>query len=228
MLCRSSDEKELRLSLSTLSKCLNFDQKKILEKFVCERVKVEEMKIKATMELEEMSIDQRETKEKKIWNLSDGFELALKSFQLNINERVLEKLYRLHELTSKHQRILIVGPTEFGKSHLIQTFIKAKSYFEVNPICSHHLIVDVFSEEQLFGRFNEEINLFEEGLFNKILEEHPRDLCLHLDGTNRSFNNRIEDFILHFKQGILFWEVSLSSLTGQITHSFLHLVGESG
>ena len=209
------EEKALRASLAVLFKSSNVNEKKIWEKFVVERVKVGESKETKSLELEKVSLDSREAREKS-WNLSDGLELALKHFQLNVNERALEKVFQLNELTEKHRPILVCGPTEFGKSQLIASFVKAKSYVNVN-VLYQHLLLDVFSEEELFGQLNEEKNLFEEGLIEKILRENPLDLHLHLDGSNLSYLNRMEHFILHFQQGTLFWEVSLSLLFSSLS-----------
>ena len=144
-----------------------------------------------------------------IWNISDAFELALNYFHFNINEMILKKLFQLNLLYENHRKIFVLGRSEYGKSSLIKLFVKAQSYINHRQHIYHHLMLRLWTNEQLISRFDSERNLFQPGLLTKIIEQNRADcqLYLHFDGFDRDHLNSIEDFILNVNDLHLFWEV---------------------
>jgi ABC-type transport system involved in cytochrome bd biosynthesis fused ATPase/permease subunit len=143
-----------------------------------------------------------------IWNISDGFELALNQFHLNNNQKIIKKLFQLNYLIENHSKILIIGKSQYGKSLLIKTLIKARSYQDCKQIY-HHIMLQLWSSEDLFYKYNSEKGLFQPGLLPNLVNNTKENLYLHLDGFNLQDLSTIEDFILNLNHGHVFWEVNI-------------------
>ncbi|CAF3502703.1 unnamed protein product [Rotaria socialis] len=200
------EEKCLYTGLSILSKCFSSDDKKCFDSLISNKSSFSKEIYLKTLPLNNSSINNRYLNEN-IWNISDAFELSLNQFNLNINETILKKLFQLNNLTESHSKILIIGKSQYGKTLLIKTFIKAKSFFNSKQIY-HHIMLQLWSSEDLFSKYDSQNNIFQKGLLNNIIENNKENLYLHLDGFNPNDLHSIEDFILNLDQSShLFWEL---------------------
>lgn len=200
------EEKALHNGLSIISKCIKNDDKKCLDSFILnKKLNLKENHLKK-FPLTNSSINNRNLNEN-LWNISDAFELALNQFNLNINENILKKLFQLNYLDENHSKILIIGKSQFGKTLLIKTFIKSKSFFNSKQIY-HYIMLQLWSSEYLFSKYDNENNLFRKGLLNSIVEQNKENLYLHLDGFNQNDLHSIENFIINLDHSHVFWEVS--------------------
>ena len=199
------EEESLYRGLMILSKCLNKEDKECFQSLIWRKKNSFKETIPKSLPLENLPIDNRYLNER-IWNISDGFELSLNQFHLNSNQKILEKLFQFNSLIENHRRILIVGKTQFGKSLLIKTFVKAKSYLNPKQIY-HHLMLQLWSAEDLFSKFNQDKGIFEQGILPNLVNQAKEELYLHLDGFNLPDLSSIENFILNVTNGYVFWEL---------------------
>ncbi|CAF4147612.1 unnamed protein product, partial [Rotaria sp. Silwood1] len=109
-------------------------------------------------------------------------------------------------LTENHSKILIVGKSQYGKSLLIKTFVKSKSFINSKQIY-HHIMLQLWSSEDLFIKYDYDKNIFQQGLLYNITELNKDHLYLHLDGFNQNDLSSIEHFILYLNHGHIFWKV---------------------
>jgi hypothetical protein len=201
------EEEALNYGLSIISKCVNNEDKKSFESlipFVDQRF--EEINC-VTLPFDRLSINNRHLGQT-VWNISDAFELALNQLKLNINQKVLNKLFKLNYLAENHSKIIVCGKSQYGKSLLIKSFVKAKSY--IDPKQSyHHIMLQLWSLEDLFSKYDTEEGLFHQGHLPNLINNNKENVYLHLDGFNRPDLSTIEDFVLNLNHGHVFWEVSL-------------------
>jgi hypothetical protein len=203
------EEEALYNGLTILSKCLNKEDKKTFYSLIPSyKNQIVKGSIPKSLPFDRLSINNRHLGET-IWNISDGFELALNEFNLNLNENILNKLFQLNHLVENHSKIIILGKSQYGKSLLIKTFVKAKSYIDPKQLY-HHIMLQFWSEEDLFSKYNSDKSLFQQGLLPNLINNNTKEnLYLHLDGFNLNDLSTIEQFILNLNHGHVFWEVSL-------------------
>jgi hypothetical protein len=201
------EEQALYNGLSIISKCLNKEDKKIFDSLINPKNQLFKETIAKSLPFDSLSINNRHLNQT-IWNISDGFELALNQFQLNNNQKIFKKLFQLNHLVENHSKILILGKSQYGKSLLIKTFIKAKSYLDSKQIY-HHIMLQLWSSEDLFYKYDSEKGLFQPGLLPNLVNNIKENLYLHLDGFNLQDLSTIEDFILNLNHGHVFWEVRI-------------------
>lgn len=204
------EEKALRIGLTQICKCYQIEDKKIFENlFPIEINQRKSVEFARSIPLDNSALKSRYSNAT-LWNISDAFEFACKQLNLNLNEKVLRKFYQLNEFVDKHSKILFIGQSQCGKSLLMKSFIKAK-LFENNRIVYHHIMLQLWSIDQLFSKYNPNKDLFQNGLLTNLIEKSSnQDLYLHFDGFNLDDLTAIERFILNFTQGHIFWEVCVS------------------
>lgn len=203
------EEEALYNGLSIISKCLNNEDKKMFQSLIFSKNSLSKDLICKSLPFDSLSINNRHLNQT-IWNISDGFELALNQFHLNINQNILNKLFQLNYLIENHKKILILGKSQYGKSLLIKTFVKARSYLDPKQIY-HHIMLQLWSTDDLFYKYDKEKGLFQQGLLPNLINNIKENLYLHLDGFNLNDLSTIEDFILNLNHGYVFWEVSCFS-----------------
>jgi len=201
------EEEALYNGLSIISKCFNKEDKKPFQSLILSKNQLFNETISKSLPFDSLSINNRQLNQA-IWNISDGFELALNQFHLNINQNILNKLFQLNYLTENHSKIIILGKSQYGKSLLIKTFVKARSYLDPKQIY-HHIMLQFWSIEDLFYKYNSEKGLFQQGLLPNLVNNSKENLYLHLDGFNVNDLSTIEDFILNLNHGHVFWEVRI-------------------
>ncbi|CAF4182451.1 unnamed protein product, partial [Rotaria sordida] len=110
-----------------------------------------------------------------------------------------------------------------GKTLLIKTFIKSKSFFNSKQIY-HHIILELWSLEDLFLKYDYKTNLFQQGLLNNIIQYNKQNLYLHLDGFNQNDLSSIEHFIINLDHANIFWELeNLNNLSPLLLSSCVML-----
>jgi len=201
------EEEALYNGLSIISKCFNKEDKKTFQSLIFSKNQLFKETISKSLPFDSLSINNRQINQT-IWNISDGFELALNQFHLNINQNILNKLFQLNYLTENHSKIIILGKSQYGKSLLIKTFVKARSYLDPKQIY-HHIMLQLWSTEDLFYKYNSEKGLFQQGLLPSLVNDSKENLYLHLDGFNVNDLSTIENFILNLNHGHVFWEVRI-------------------
>ncbi|CAF4014418.1 unnamed protein product, partial [Rotaria sordida] len=216
------EEKCLYNGLSIISKCFKIEDKKCLESFLLNKINfVKQQNIKS-YPLNSLSLNNRYIGDN-IWNISDAFELVLNQFHLNINDYILKKLFQFNYLNENHSKILIIGKSQVGKTLLIKTFIKSKSFFNSKQIY-HHIILELWSLEDLFLKYDYKTNLFQQGLLNNIIQYNKQNLYLHLDGFNQNDLSSIEHFIINLDHANIFWELeNLNNLSPLLLSSCVML-----
>ena len=202
------EERALYKGLLMISKCFNIEDKRIFQSLIPMGNPSFKESIPQSLPFDSLSMNNRNINET-IWNISDGFELVLNEFHLNKNENILKKLFQLNHLVENHSKILVLGKSQCGKSLLIKTFVKARSYLYSKQIY-HHIMLQLWPSEDLFSKYQLNKGLFREGLLSNLLKKNKEDFYLHLDGFNLHDLSTIEDFILHFNRGQIFWEVRFS------------------
>ncbi|CAF3107381.1 unnamed protein product, partial [Rotaria sp. Silwood2] len=68
-------------------------------------------------------------------------------------------------------------------------------------------MLQLFSSEHLFSKYDYEKNIFKQGLLNNIIRNNKQNLYLHLHGFNPNDLSSIEDFIINLDNTQLFWEL---------------------
>lgn len=201
------EERALYNGLSIISKCFNNDDKQMFQSLILSNNQLNKEFISKSLPFDSLSINSRHLTQT-IWNISDGFELALKQFHLNINQNILNKLFQLNYLVENHSKILILGKSQYGKSLLIKTFVKARAYLDPKQIY-HHIMLQLWSTEDLFYKYDLEKGLFQQGLLPNLVNSTKENLYLHLDGFNLNDLSTVEDFVLNLNRGHVFWEVRI-------------------
>ena len=210
---REEEEEALYNGLSIISKCFNSEDKKIFQSLILNKnSQIFKQIIPKSLPFDSLSTNNRHLGQT-IWNISDGFELALNQFHLNINQNILNKLFQLNYLAENHSKIIIIGKSQYGKSLLIKTFVKARSYLDSKQIY-HHIMLELWSSEDLFSKYDSVKGLFQQGLLPNLVNNNPNkeNFYLHLDGFNPDDLSTIEEFILNLNDGHVLWEVSISFL----------------
>ena len=201
----SKDEEEnaLKWSLDLLSPCVKREDQETLDQFLrCPSVDTVRLASIESLPLAHSSLVSRP-----LWNLCDAFELALTDLHLNVNGMALKRLMQLDHLFIHHPRILLVGRSEVGKSLLIQSYFRGKCAVDVRAV-THQIVLSMWSEEQLFARFDSSKGLMDEGLLSTILRDDQVHHYLHLDGFHRDHLHSMEHFLLHVPDVHVIWEVS--------------------
>ena len=199
------EEEALLNGLSIISKCINNEDKKTFQSLILSKNQSFKGTIPKSLPFDSLSINNRHLGQT-IWNISDGFELALNHFRLNNNQNVLNKLFQLNYLTENHSKIIVLGKSQYGKSLLIKTFVKARSFIDAKQVY-HYIMLQLWSSEDLFYKYDSEKNLFRQGLLPNLVNNAKENLYLHLDGFNPDDLSITEDFILNLNHGHVFWEV---------------------
>ncbi|CAF1148393.1 unnamed protein product [Adineta ricciae] len=202
---QEDEEQALSNGLAIISKCFNSEDKQAFQSLIKAKNQSFKGTIPKSIPFDSLATTNRHFGEK-IWNISDAFELALKQFQLNVNENILNKLFQLHHLTENHSKILIIGQSQSGKSLLMKVFLKARSFLYPKQVY-HHLMLQLWPAEILFSRYNHEKGLFQQGLLPNIVKNTDDNLYLHLDGFNPDDLSTLEDFVLNLDHGHVFWEL---------------------
>ncbi|CAF3611470.1 unnamed protein product, partial [Rotaria sp. Silwood2] len=172
------EKKGLYYGLSIISKCFKSEDKKCLESLILNKENNFKEILSKSFPLNSLSINNRIIGET-IWNISDAFELALNQYNLNINDNILKNLFQLNSLNDNHSKILIIGQSQYGKNLLIKTFVKSNSFFNSKQIY-HHIMLQLFSSEHLFSKYDYEKNIFKQGLLNNIIRNNKQNLYLHV------------------------------------------------
>jgi len=204
---REEEEQALYNGLAIISKCFNDEDKQAFQSIVSYKNQSFQGTIPQSLPFDSLLSNNRHFGQI-IWNISDGFELALNQLHLNVNRNILNKLFQLNHLAENHSKILILGKSQYGKSLLIKSFIKARSFIDPDQVY-HHIMLQLWSSDILFSKYNSEKGLFQQGLLpNLINNNNKENLYLHLDGFNPDDLSTIENFILNLNTGRVFWEVS--------------------
>ena len=202
------EEKALSNGLMKICKCFQLEDKKIFESlFELEMNERRRELLPQSIPLDNSPLKSRYLNEK-IWNISDAFEFSCKQLNLNLNEKVLKKFYQLNQFVDNHSKILLIGRSQCGKTLLMKSFVKAK-LMENSRIIYHHLMLQLWSIDELFSKYNRTKDSFEQGLLSNLIEKYSltHQLYLHFDGFHLDDLTAIEHWILNFNQGHLFWEV---------------------
>ncbi|CAF4000803.1 unnamed protein product, partial [Rotaria sp. Silwood1] len=69
------------------------------------------------------------------------------------------------------------------------------------------IMLQLWSSEDLFIKYDHDKNIFQQGLLYNITELNKDHLYLHLDGFNQNDLSSIEHFILYLNHGHIFWEL---------------------
>ncbi|UJR11505.1 hypothetical protein I4U23_015686 [Adineta vaga] len=202
---QEDEEQALYNGLTVISKCFNYEDKQAFQSMIISKNQSFKGTIPKAIPFDSLSTTNRHFGQQ-IWNISDAFELALKQFQININENILNKLFQLYQLNENHSKILILGKSQYGKSLLIKIFMKARSFLHPKQIY-HHLMLQLWSSDILFSRYNNEKGLFQQGLLPNMIKNHDENLYLHFDGFNPDDLSTLEDFVLNLNHGHIFWEL---------------------
>src|SRR5689334_3520919 len=89
---RDEEEDALYKGLAIMSKCLNYEDKKRFQSLILYKNQTLNETIPKSLPFDSLSTNNRHLGQT-VWNISDGFELALNHFHLNVNQNILNKLF---------------------------------------------------------------------------------------------------------------------------------------
>ncbi|CAF0810777.1 unnamed protein product, partial [Didymodactylos carnosus] len=215
------------MNMTNFSKCTNLNSSLFIKKLIRQtwphitKKFIDEQDIGTTNELLPFYVTTRRGTEFKVWNISDAIELALEDNKYNPNTDMCTKILQLYELVNKHDQILVVGKSEYGKSACIKTLSKAMNYIN-GKIHYHQIMIQLWSEKELFSSYNNDTGLWHRGLLSCLLnstrstslnqnqskhEQHTNKLnsgetetlLIHMDGIDVDNSNMMEHFFVENK-----------------------------